>query len=118
LRALDIVVHPATAPEPFGMALAEAMACGRAVITTAQGGAREIVDPDQNAVVVPSADVPALAAAIARLARSSELRQRLGLAARRAAAVRFVSARFTSQMIAAYERALASADSARGRTVA
>lgn len=118
LRALDIVVHPATAPEPFGMALAEAMACGRAVITTAQGGAREIVDSDQTALVVPPADVAALASAIATLARSSALRQRLGESARCAAEARFDPSRFTGQMIAVYERALASSNSAMGRTVA
>ncbi len=35
LRALDIAVHASTQPEPFGLAIAEAMACGRAVISSA-----------------------------------------------------------------------------------
>ena len=118
LRALDIVVHPSTSPEPFGMALAEAMACGRAVITTAQGGARDIVDPDHTAVVVPPGDVTSLVDAIATLARSSELRQRLGQSARRAAAARFDSSRFAGEVIEMYERALASSNPAQGRTVA
>src|SRR6202035_1639933 len=42
LRALDIVVHASTEPEPFGLIIAEAMACGRAVIASDAGGAREI----------------------------------------------------------------------------
>jgi glycosyltransferase involved in cell wall biosynthesis len=117
LRALDIVVHPATAPEPFGMSLAEAMACGRAVITTALGGAHDIIESDRTAVVVPAGDADALADAIGRLAESSAMRQRLGASARRAAAARFNRPRFVDQMIAAYERALAST-SVRGRTVA
>jgi glycosyltransferase involved in cell wall biosynthesis len=117
LRALDIVVHPATAPEPFGMSLAEAMACGRAVITTALGGAHDIIESDRTAVVVPAGDADALADAIGRLAESSAMRQRLGANARRAAAARFNRPRFVDQMIAAYERALAST-SVRGRTVA
>jgi glycosyltransferase involved in cell wall biosynthesis len=94
------------------------MACGRAVITTAQGGARDIVDPDHTAVVVPPGDVTSLVDAIATLARSSELRQRLGQSARRAAAARFDSSRFAGEVIEMYERALASSNPAQGRTVA
>ena len=44
MRALDVVVHATTRPEPFGLAIAEAMACGRAVIMSAAGGAAEIID--------------------------------------------------------------------------
>ena len=43
MRALDIIVHASTAPEPFGLAIAEAMACGKAVITTGFGGAAELI---------------------------------------------------------------------------
>ena len=39
--SLDVVVHASREPEPFGLVIAEAMACGRAVITTANGGAAE-----------------------------------------------------------------------------
>src|SRR5262249_52926653 len=41
-RALDIVVHASTRPEPFGLTIAEAMACGRAVVVTRSGGAAEL----------------------------------------------------------------------------
>jgi len=37
--ALDVVVHASTRPEPFGLTVVEAMACGRAVIATEAGGA-------------------------------------------------------------------------------
>ena len=39
IRALDIVVHASTQPEPFGLAIAEGMACGKPVIVSAAGGA-------------------------------------------------------------------------------
>ncbi len=42
LRALDIVVHASTEPEPFGLVIAEAMACERPVIVSRAGGAAEI----------------------------------------------------------------------------
>ena len=34
MRALDVVVHASTQPEPFGLVIAEAMACGRAVVVS------------------------------------------------------------------------------------
>ena len=42
LRALDIVVHASVEPEPFGLVIAEAMACGRPLIVSRAGGAAEI----------------------------------------------------------------------------
>ena len=32
IRGLDVLVHASTEPEPFGLAIAEGMACGRAVV--------------------------------------------------------------------------------------
>src|SRR5437867_13018883 len=85
-RALDVVVHASTAPEPFGLVIAEAMACGRAVIVSHAGGAAEIVTPDVDAMTHSPADVDALAAAIHALAVDPALRARLGVAAGAAAA--------------------------------
>ena len=50
MRALDVVVHASTSPEPFGLVIAEAMACGRALVTSATGGAAELVRPGEDAV--------------------------------------------------------------------
>ena len=36
IRALDVVVHASTEPEPFGLAIAEGLACGRAVVVSAE----------------------------------------------------------------------------------
>lgn len=43
MRALDVVVHASTTPEPFGLVIAEAMACARPLIVSNAGGAAEIV---------------------------------------------------------------------------
>ena len=51
MRALDVVVHASTQPEPFGLVIAEAMACGRAVVVSSGGGAAEIVTPGEDALV-------------------------------------------------------------------
>ncbi|HET9360748.1 MAG TPA: glycosyltransferase family 4 protein, partial [Vicinamibacterales bacterium] len=64
IRALDLVVHASTDPEPFGLVIAEAMACGKAVIVSQAGGAIEFTEPGTNALTHPPGDAPALAARI------------------------------------------------------
>lgn len=58
----------ASAAETFGVVLIEAMSCGKPVVSTASGGPSSIVDPG-NGVLVPVDDTPALADALARMAR-------------------------------------------------
>src|SRR5439155_12751410 len=80
LRALDIVVHASTEPEPFGLVIAEAMACGRPVIVSATGGAAQIVRVGVDALTHPVGDAPSLAKRIHELATDSAIRARLGQA--------------------------------------
>jgi glycosyltransferase involved in cell wall biosynthesis len=102
LRALDIVVHASTQPEPFGLVIIEAMACGRAVIASRSGGAAEIFTDGEDALGHAPGDSVALAELIARLVRNAELRQRLAKAGRRTAEVRFNRARFGKQLLQIY----------------
>ena len=46
LAAADIFCQPNLGPEPFGIGFVEALSAGLPVITTATGGALEIVDGD------------------------------------------------------------------------
>jgi glycosyltransferase involved in cell wall biosynthesis len=103
-RALDIVVHASTQPEPFGLTIAEAMACGRAVIAARAGGAAELFTPDHDAVGVPPGDAEALARAIAELAADPDRRWRLGEQARATAVERFRRERLGPEVLAAYRR--------------
>ena len=82
MRGLDVVVHASTLPEPFGLVILQAMACGRPVIVSAIGGACELITPEENALAVSPGDSLALAQAIGRLAGDPVLRQRLGRAGR------------------------------------
>jgi glycosyltransferase involved in cell wall biosynthesis len=77
LAASDIHCQPNTEPEPFGIAFVEALYAGLPVVTTAIGGALEILN-EQCAILTPAGDVAALAAALAELIRNRELRERLG----------------------------------------
>jgi glycosyltransferase involved in cell wall biosynthesis len=107
-RCLDIVVHASTKPEPFGLTIVEAMACGRAVIVAKAGGAAELFQSDEDAVGVPPGNVAALAAAIAGLLHDSEKRTRLGQAARRSAVARFDRSRLGPEVLNFYKSVLGS----------
>lgn len=93
LRALDIVIHASTAPEPFGLAIAEGLACGRAVIVSRAGGAMEIIREGSDALAHRAGDPGDLARTIAHLANDANLRHALGAAARATAERSFTRAR-------------------------
>ena len=82
-----------------------AMSVGRPVITADTPAAREVLEHERTALLVPAGDAAALAAAMRRLGGDAELRARLGTAARErfieVASERIVASRF----LAAVERA-------------
>jgi glycosyltransferase involved in cell wall biosynthesis len=102
LRALDIVVHASTQPEPFGLVVAEAMACGRAVIASLAGGVTEVIDPPANALAYAPADAAALAESIERVVVDRDLRTQLGIAGRAAAVRQFDRARLARDFVPLY----------------
>ena len=101
-RALDIVVHASVRPEPFGLTVAEAMSCGRAVVVSAAGGATELFTEGHDALGHPPGDIAALAAAMARLSADPGLRARLGANARTTAVERFALPRYGRELASAY----------------
>jgi glycosyltransferase involved in cell wall biosynthesis len=66
MAACDVVAHCSTAPEPFGLVIAEAMLAGTPVIASDAGGAREIVIPGETGQLTPLQDDEALAGAVLR----------------------------------------------------
>ncbi|HMF59580.1 MAG TPA: glycosyltransferase [Vicinamibacterales bacterium] len=77
MRAADIHCQANTSPESFGLTFVEALYAGLPIVTTAIGGALEILN-DACGVLVPAGDVPALRGALRRLIVDPEARQRLG----------------------------------------
>ncbi len=104
MRALDIVVHASTQPEPFGLVIAEGMACGRAVIVSEAGGAAELIERHANALSHSPGDAASLAEHIKELATNGDLRTRLGAAGRATAVRRFDRARLATELIPIYQR--------------
>jgi glycosyltransferase involved in cell wall biosynthesis len=87
--ACDVLIVPSlpsrTFREPWGLVVNEAMNRGLAVIASDAVGAAAggLVRDGGSGLVVPAGDAAALAAAISRLARDRELRERLGRSGRR-----------------------------------
>ncbi len=101
MRSLDIVVHASVEPEPFGLVIAEAMACGRPVVVSRAGGAVEIAQ--DGALFHTPGNAGELADGLSRLAGSSALRASLGEAGRRAALRLFGRRRLSDALIPIYE---------------
>jgi glycosyltransferase involved in cell wall biosynthesis len=104
LAALDIFVS-ASRTESFGLAIVEAMASGVAVVATATGGARSIIEDGATGRLVAVGDVEGLAANVIRLLSDEAERNRLSANALEAARERFSIER----MVAATERIYAEA---------
>lgn len=84
MRAADVFVFP-TRYEPFGMVIAEAMACGVPVVTSAVAGASELMRDGESGRVLPDPrDARAFAAAVDGLLADEDARIAMGQAARRA----------------------------------
>ncbi len=81
-RESHLAIVPSRGGEGLPKALLEAAACGRAAIVTDVPGCRYFVRDGVEGLIVPPDDPLALAAAVERLARDAQMRQRMGLAAR------------------------------------
>ncbi|HJY57833.1 MAG TPA: glycosyltransferase, partial [Streptosporangiaceae bacterium] len=63
-----VVLFPARWDEPFGMAAAEAQACGTPVVAFRRGGLGEVIVDDVTGFLVPPDDVQAAAEAVSKVA--------------------------------------------------
>ncbi|MHB8571670.1 MAG: glycosyltransferase family 4 protein [Candidatus Dormibacteria bacterium] len=82
-QAADVFCFP-SAYEPFGMVIAEAMACGLPVVVSDTCGAAELIEGGVSGVVVPGDDPGSYASELVRLAEDPGRRSRLGEAGRAA----------------------------------
>ncbi len=105
MRALDIVVHASSEPEPFGLVIAEAMACGRPLVVSLAGGAAELVRVGENALGHRPGDSASLAQCIRVLINDPSLRRALGQAGRVTAERSFDRARLAGQLVPIYRAA-------------
>jgi len=108
LPGFDAVVLPSLTTrswkEQFGRILVEAMACAVPVIGSSSGEIPNVIGA--AGMVVPEGDVPALARAIATLARSKALRVTLGRMGRERVLARWTNRQIAAATTAFYERIL------------
>ena len=109
MRALDVVVHASTDPEPFGLVIAEGMACARPVVVSRAGGAAEITTPGVDALAYAPGDAVQLSERLLSLVTNAALRQRLGDAGRSTAERVFDRRRLAVDMTPVYENLARSA---------
>ena len=81
-RKHDVLVFPSIWPEPFSIAVLEAMASGVVVATTLTGGTGEVAVDGVNCVAFPPGDAAACAAALRRVLDDREFARRLRETAR------------------------------------
>lgn len=67
MKAVDIVLHSSTSPEPFGRVIVEGMLANKPVIATGAGGAKEIIDDGVDGLLIPPNNPMAMVNAINRL---------------------------------------------------
>jgi glycosyltransferase involved in cell wall biosynthesis len=81
LHAADIYCQPNVRPDAFGISFIEALDAALPVVTTALGGACEVIDASCG-ILMPPGDVPALASALRVLIDDGAQRNSLGDAGR------------------------------------
>jgi glycosyltransferase involved in cell wall biosynthesis len=94
LAAGDIYMQ-SSSNEGLSLSILEAMAAGKAIVSTDVGAAREVLEQDVTALIVPPLDLEALTEAMAALLASPERAQRLA-----SKALEVVNAQFSKEAMA------------------
>ena len=112
LSAADCFCLPSRC-EVLPIALLEAMGAGLPVVATDTGGVAELVREGVDGFIIKSGDRGALAGALLRLARETDLRSQMGRTARERVLATYTPEVCVPRVVECYEKALRSAK--RGR---
>jgi glycosyltransferase involved in cell wall biosynthesis len=78
LGALDIFILPSILPDPFPTVILEAMASGKPVVSTAHGGAKEMILEGETGLLIPWDNPGSAAEAISDLVNNKKIREKMG----------------------------------------
>jgi glycosyltransferase involved in cell wall biosynthesis len=106
MAACDVFVQPSLR-ESFGLAAAEAMSAGVAVVASDTGGLPELVSDGEAGLLFSTGSSDALAVTLRYLLSDAQLRARLGAAARRRVLEFFSQERMVRDYLSLYEQLLA-----------
>jgi L-malate glycosyltransferase len=102
LGSMEVFVS-ASETESFGLVIAEAMAAGTAVVSTATEGARELIVDEETGLLVPVRDVEKMAKAITSLLVDEKRRSQFAVRGRNRVAEHFSLNRMIDETEAVYE---------------
>jgi len=88
------------------VSLIEAMASGRAVVSTDVGGVKDVIEDGVNGILVRSGDAAGLAGRLKELLADKDKRERMGRSGRSLVKERYSSDRLVREMKALYEACL------------
>ena len=103
----DVLVIPSLCEEPFGLPVAEGMACGLPCVGSNAGGIPELIEHEASGLLVERGDAAGLAAALQRLARNPALRERFARLGRERAELLFDWSVPAARLETLYQRVLA-----------
>jgi L-malate glycosyltransferase len=103
MKTADLIVM-SSVTEGLGSAVLDAMAMGHAVVGTTAGGIPEAVIPNETGLLVEPGDHKALAAAIVKLLKDSQMRKEYGEAGRRRVTEHFGVDRLVEATLEVYRR--------------
>jgi len=106
LAALDIFCHSALEKDSTPLAVVSALAAGKAIVCSAVDGTAELFQAQENGLLFPPGDVPALTERLTRLLRDRALRTRLGQNAREFAERELSVAQYAHKCESVFARAL------------
>lgn len=106
IAAADVLVHCSTRPEPFGLVILEAMACGTAVVSANRGAPTEIIQHGHTGLLLPPNDVFALAEAVQSLLDDDERRRSLAANARWVVCERYTLQQHVQRLVDLYRSLL------------
>ncbi|WP_214228868.1 glycosyltransferase family 4 protein [Pedobacter sp. B4-66] len=78
MNSLDVFVLPSVLPDPFPTVVLEAMAAGKAVVATRQGGAQEMIENGDSGLLIPINQAFEAANTMLPLINSINERERMG----------------------------------------
>ncbi|MCH8911370.1 MAG: glycosyltransferase [Chloroflexi bacterium] len=108
--AADSVLMPSL-NEGFPRTAIEAMAAGKPVIATRVGGTPEAIVEGETGILVPSADIDAMASALVKLVGDRGLQSRLGKAGRRRAEQNYAVDNYVARLDGLYRQLLGISES-------
>jgi len=99
IQQLDIFVLPSIKPDSFPVVILEAMAAGKPIIATNQGGAQEQIDDCVTGFLVPINDATIAAQKLGVLVNNSDMRSRMGQAGAKKLQEQFSLATFNKNIV-------------------